>query len=193
MTTVPPAYILIQGSCGELIKLDISKYSKRVQKGLRQDYGFRPAPSPDHIERHNCPVCHKTCKAENGAGTQAAAEMVELADVHRNIVRVLAAQTKPATVREVTMWLDAIYRYKSTDNTIHSRLSELKYWKIVQRVELEGPTKETGTKYESSKAAAYVLDHHRAELVEKHNWQTWILSVVDNGASFQLEGFGMTA
>lgn len=187
-----PGFVLFSCDCGcgKVTKIDISKYTKRVRKGLQLDYGFRPKPIKDvDLNNHRCPDCGQKCKAPNGSGTVAALDIERFGEVHQNIMKIIAAHDH-ATIREITLWLDVQYQYKTTENTVHSRVSDLRAWRLVEAVELEGPTKPTGTKYESSQAIAYKIDRHRAEIVEKDDWQTWRLRAIDGGVSFQIEGFG---
>jgi len=174
--------------CGVVSKQPVSKYSKRVQRGLKQDYGFRPLSMAKAQEPHNCPTCGKKCKAENGAGTVAALEIEHFSEIHRKIMKVLAAHG-PATLDETRLYLDVEHDERTSPNALHSRISELRAWRLVESVEQEGPTKPTGTKYESSPYVKYLLDRARAEIVERDGWQTFRLKLMDGGASFSLEGF----
>lgn len=174
--------------CGNVTKIDISKYTKRVQRGLKQDYGFRPLPMAKAQEPHNCPTCGKKCKAENGAGTVAALEIEHFSEIHQKMMKVLAAHG-PATLDEIRLYLDVEHDYKTSPNALHSRISELRAWRLVESVEQAEPTKPTGTRYESSPYVKYRLDRARAEIVQCDGWQTFRLKLMDGCASFSLEGF----
>lgn len=181
--------------CGKVTKQDISKYTKRVQRGLKNDYGISPTPVQKIVNwnPHKCRDCGQTCKAPNGYGTQKALEMEQFGEVHQYIMRALAAREK-ADLDELRLFLDVSFGYKTTANTLHSRISDLKAWKIVIGEDLEGvSTRPTGLEYEGSNAVVYSLDRVRAEIVEKDNWQTYRLRLIDGGASFALEGFAQAS
>lgn len=182
------AYIMIQGKCGELIKLDISKFNKKIQKGLLREYGVMPAPT-QYINwtPHSCKDCGQNCKAPNGFGTQKAADLKEITGRRQQILQAINAFGK-ATVRQIDLYLHTNFDVNTTDNATHSRISDLLYWKLVQQVDLDGPT-EPGDIYPDTNAKAYMLNEARVKILEKHGWQTWILRAIDGGASFQLEGF----
>lgn len=176
--------------CGVVNKVDVSKYTKRVQRGLRNDYGLRPAPTVDiDWKTHHCPECKQKCKAPNGMGTQAALDIEQFGEIHQYIMKALAAYGK-ANVDELRLYIDVNFGEKTTANALHSRISDLVAWKIVFAEDLEGvPSKPAGLEYESSNAVVYRLDSFRARIVERDNWQTHRLRAIDGGLSYALDGF----
>lgn len=141
------------GACGVVTKIDISKYRPTIQRGLKKDYGYRPPPIVDSgWFPHQCPTCNGNCKAPNGYGTQAAKDLERLEGIYQYIIKVLAGFDRPATVDEIRLHIDVMFGHKTTAITLHSRISDLVTWRIVQGVDLDGPTKPTGNKYEASAA-----------------------------------------
>lgn len=134
---------------------------------------------------HRC-TCGRACPAPRGYGTQAAKKWKKIRALNRKILLVLVnhAAEGPLTEDEIKRHAELEQDLRTTSNSIHNRLSELKPWELVIESPLPHSSgKGTDYDYRNDKVAAYKANLARAAIVIEDGWRTDRLKTLTGSTS----------